>query len=91
MKRKPRRAELGVTVAEYDRLLAAQGGGCAICGNPPKSRRLDVDHDHRTGATRGLLCHACNRGLSYFRDNARSLWRAGDYLEGMLDNDRAWP
>ena len=62
-KRKPRAAQLGVTDAEYDRLLAAQGGGCAICGNPPKTRRLHVDHDHKTGRVRGLLCHRCNRAL----------------------------
>jgi hypothetical protein len=62
-RRRPRAAQLGVTDAEYDRLLAAQGGGCAICGNPPKTRRLHVDHDHKTGRVRGLLCHRCNRAL----------------------------
>ena len=63
-RRKPRRAvELGVSDAEYDRLLEAQNGGCAICGNPPKTRRLHVDHNHRTGRIRGLLCFRCNRAL----------------------------
>jgi hypothetical protein len=62
-RRKPRAAQLGVTDAEYARLLAAQGGGCAICGNPPKTRRLHVDHDHKTKRVRGLLCHRCNRAL----------------------------
>lgn len=47
----------------YDQLLAAQGGVCAICGNPPKTRRLDIDHDHKTLQIRGLLCHRCNRAL----------------------------
>ena len=62
--RKPkRRAELGLSDADYEALLTAQGGGCAICGNPPKTRRLDTDHDHKTGAVRGLLCHRCNRAL----------------------------
>lgn len=64
-KRKPtRRAQLGVTIAQYETMLARQGGGCAICGNPPKTRRLDVDHDHTTGTVRGLLCHRCNRALA---------------------------
>ena len=63
-RRKPRRApQLGVTDDEYARRLVAQGGGCAICGAAPKTRRLHVDHDHATGAVRGLLCHRCNRAL----------------------------
>jgi hypothetical protein len=62
--RKPKRAkQLGVTTEQYEAMLRAQGGGCAICGNPPKTRRLDVDHDHKTGQVRGLLCHRCNRAL----------------------------
>ena len=65
-KRKPTRARgLGVTDEGYSRMLAAQSGCCAICGNPPKKggRRLNVDHNHRTGKVRGLLCHRCNRCL----------------------------
>jgi hypothetical protein len=62
--RKPTRAKaLGVTDAEYARLLEAQGGHCALCPNTPKTRRLHVDHDHATGKVRGLLCHRCNRAL----------------------------
>jgi recombination endonuclease VII len=60
--RAPRRRDL-MTDDEYDAMLAAQGGVCAICGNAPKTRRLHVDHDHRTGAVRGLLCYRCNRAL----------------------------
>jgi hypothetical protein len=50
---------------EYVRKLDAQRGACAIrgCGNTPKTRRLDIDHNHRTGQTRGLLCSRCNRAL----------------------------
>jgi hypothetical protein len=62
-RRKPRAAQLGVTDAEYERLLAAQGGTCALCPNLPKTRRLHVDHDHATMRVRGLLCHRCNRAL----------------------------
>ena len=57
------KSRTGLPLAEYDALLAAQGGGCAICGNPPKTRRLHVDHDHKTGEVRGLLCHVHNRRL----------------------------
>lgn len=49
--------------AEYDALLAAQGGTCAICGSTPKTRRLHVDREHRNGEVRGLLCYMCNRRL----------------------------
>jgi hypothetical protein len=53
---------------------------CFICGKPPTKLRLAVDHDHKTGLARGLLCWACNRAIGAFRDNADSLQRAVDYL-----------
>jgi hypothetical protein len=53
----------GITGDEYEALLRAQGGRCAICRARPKSKRLAVDHDHKTGAVRGLLCSRCNHDL----------------------------
>lgn len=56
----------GIDAAEYARLLKLQGGKCAICRARPRSKRLAVDHDHQTGAVRGLLCageRGCNRSL----------------------------
>lgn len=53
----------GITAVEYDALLAAQGGRCAICRARPKTKRLAVDHNHATGAVRGLLCSRCNHDL----------------------------
>lgn len=50
-----------ITVEDYDRLLKEQGGGCAICGYKPTGRRLSVDHNHKTGKVRGLLCMLCNK------------------------------
>jgi hypothetical protein len=79
MARKPRAAQLGVTPDEYNRLLAAQDGHCALCPNTPKTRRLSVDHDHRTGAVRGLLCYRCNRALPVYVD-AAWLTRAAEYV-----------
>jgi hypothetical protein len=79
--RKPTRAKaLGVTDAEYARLLEAQGGHCALCPNVPRTRRLHTDHNHVTDAVRGLLCYVCNKYLPASRDAA---WhrRAADYLE----------
>jgi hypothetical protein len=56
-----------LTPADYDTMLERQHGACAICGKPEsmrgrggQTRRLAVDHDHRTGAVRQLLCHRCN-------------------------------
>jgi hypothetical protein len=78
--RKPTRAKaLGVTDDEYGRLLEAQGGGCALCNAKPKTRRLHVDHDHATGAVRGLLCHRCNRALPTWVTD-RWLADASNYL-----------
>lgn len=57
------RAKDLVTELEYAALLALQGGHCALCPNTPKTRRLAVDHDHRTGRVRGLLCFRCNHFL----------------------------
>lgn len=53
----------GLTPEQYDELLRRQGGRCAICRGRPKSKRLAVDHDHKTGAVRGLLCSRCNHDL----------------------------
>jgi hypothetical protein len=54
----------GITEEDYDRMLAEQGGGCAVCGKAPDPGRfLDVDHDHKTDRVRGLLCRGCNRML----------------------------
>jgi len=51
-----------LTPDEYDTILEHQGGVCAICSRPPKpGKRLAVDHDHKTGYVRGLLCFMCNK------------------------------
>ncbi len=65
----------------YERQLDAQGRRCAICGTPPKVRRLNIDHDHASGTVRGLLCAKCNRGLGWFRDRSHLLYTASLYLK----------
>lgn len=65
----------------YDRILAEQGGTCAICSKEPNpKRRLDLDHDHRAMYVRGLLCHRCNRALPSWI-TPEWLRRAAEYLE----------
>src|SRR5699024_496382 len=56
----------GMTLEEYELRADAQGGRCLICAKP--GAQLLVDHDHETGAVRGLLCHGCNVGLGWFKD-----------------------
>lgn len=53
----------GITGDDYEKLLRLQGGKCAICRARPRSKRLAVDHDHHSGAVRGLLCSRCNHDL----------------------------
>jgi len=74
------KAKYGITGEEYAALLADQGGVCYICGGKSGKKRLAVDHDHKTGETRGLLCKRCNRMLGYYRDNADTFQRAAIYL-----------
>jgi hypothetical protein len=71
----------GLTVESYAGLEAAQGGLCLICMKPSRNgKRLSVDHDHKTGKVRGLLCHVCNQGLGYFYDDPELLRLAAAYL-----------
>jgi len=62
--------------------MAAQGGVCAICAKAcVTGQNLSVDHDHVTGANRGLLCRKCNMALGIFKDSKAKLARAMTYLE----------
>jgi hypothetical protein len=69
----------GLSSEDYDRLLEYQGGGCAICGGKRKYR-LNVDHCHKSGLVRGLLCRRCNKLLRDVRDNCQTLAGAIAYL-----------
>lgn len=72
----------GLTIAQYDEMLASQDGVCAICHRVCNSgRRLSVDHNHSTGAVRGLLCGLCNKGLGSFRDDPSLMREAARYVE----------
>lgn len=70
----------GLTLEDYNRMLAEQGNVCAICQLPPKpERRLTVDHCHKTTIVRGLLCDACNVGIEKFKENPETMGRAIAY------------
>ena len=71
-----------LTRAEYDVLFQKQGGACAICKRPEPQlhKALAVDHDHKTGQIRSLLCSKCNMGLGHFQDSPELLQAAIQYL-----------
>lgn len=69
----------GLTLADYDNMLEEQNGCCVICGKDESEngRRLNIDHDHKDGRIRGLLCNWCNLRLGWFEKNEKNII---DYL-----------
>jgi hypothetical protein len=72
-----RKRTYGIEPEVYDAILIEQNGRCAICF---KNADLHIDHDHKTGKPRGLLCGSCNRGLGLFQDDPAVLQLALYYL-----------
>lgn len=73
----------GLSVEQYDTMLIAQNGVCAGCGSDKpfgNCKHFCVDHDHKTGLVRGLLCHKCNRGLGLAKDDIIVLSEMIKYL-----------
>lgn len=90
----------GLSVAEYEAMLLRQDGKCAACGRGETClgrggmvKSLGIDHCHKTGAIRGLLCHDCNLVLGHVRDSPTLLRRLAAYLEvtdrSKIDADKA--
>lgn len=74
-------ATYGLKVGQYDALKVAQNGTCAICRRATgATKKLAVDHDHKTGFVRGLLCGPCNGMLGKARDDIEFFLRAAEYL-----------
>ena len=69
---------VGLSFEVYQEMIAAQGSRCAVCRK--KSDVLDVDHDHKSGVVRGLLCRRCNVGLGMLDDSPIYVKRALRYL-----------
>jgi len=77
----------GVTPEWFDAKLAEQGGGCAICGaleNNAKNRKMHVDHNHKTGENRGILCHRCNTALERVDSVPEWIPKVVQYLQKYL-------
>jgi hypothetical protein len=83
--------EFGITAEDYKSMLQGQNGVCAICKKPETATRLGtiikmpVDHCHKTGKVRGLLCDRCNKGLGQFLDDPDVLRSAAKYLESFKE------
>jgi hypothetical protein len=71
------RRRYGIGQVQVDRMLAEQGGVCAVCEKPDPEH---VDHDHKTSQVRGMLCFNCNQALGNVRDSAHVLDRLREYL-----------
>lgn len=84
--RRRKENQFGLQPGQYDEMLEAQGGTCAICKRLPEKIRLHVDHCHTTGDVRGLLCYSCNTGLGVFRDDPEVLSEAIRYLNRKVSN-----
>lgn len=69
----------GIDLNQYNLMLEEQGGVCAIC-NRLNYRNLSVDHDHKTGMVRGLLCDQCNVSLGLLGEDIRVIERILIYL-----------
>lgn len=81
------KSKYGIDLEEYCNMLKSQKGVCAICGEEEKRKsryggvcKLTIDHSHKNGKVRGLLCSRCNNGLGQFRDNLLLLKEAISYL-----------
>ena len=80
--RKKRLSLYGLTISDYEKMLESQNGVCACCHAPCDSKNsLAVDHDHKTGAVRGLLCVRCNRAIGLVKENTQTLLNLVDYLQ----------
>jgi hypothetical protein len=80
----PRR--YGISREQYEQMRIQQSFKCAICGMSEEEHKVSrwgvlcLDHDHKTGAVRALLCALCNKGLGSFKDNHNLLEKASNYL-----------
>ncbi len=85
MSLKSKLKKYGLSEAEYNTLLARSDNRCEICNSPPKKYALSIDHDHKTGKVRGLLCYVCNKlligRLGDREDSVELYLKASEYLK----------
>ena len=69
--------QYGISPEQYDEMIKSQEAKCLIC---EKNRKLVIDHNHKTGEVRGLLCNQCNAGIGYFYENPSIMKKAIKYV-----------
>lgn len=80
--------KFGITQKQFERMVEQSNGLCYICNRAEtatclgKIKKISIDHDHKTGGVRGLLCQACNQMIGNSRDDPETLRSAAAYLEG---------
>lgn len=89
-KRSHLKKKYGISLELFEHMLDKQHGKCAVCDTnftfvsetaAFKKSACSVDHDHKTGKIRALLCNSCNAGMGYFKDDPALLRKAAAYLE----------
>jgi len=77
------RSRFKLTESQYQNMMNQQKGCCAICNKDfgTINLRARIDHDHKTGTVRGLLCHECNAGIGFLQDDTQLLLNAATYLD----------
>jgi len=90
---KERQRRFGITRQEYAEMFHRQNGVCAICSQPETATRLgkvkalSVDHNHKTGSVRGLLCSDCNTGIGKLKEDRNIFLSAIQYLDEHSDKE----
>lgn len=81
------RQKYGITMVEALDLLNSQGGGCALCKIDLDEKTMNVDHCHKNGHVRGILCGKCNTGIGLLGDTHEALLEAASYVSGSDRNN----
>jgi hypothetical protein len=76
------RRTFGMTISQYDEMLASQNGRCAVCSVLPGDRPLVVDHNHESGKVRALLCDRCNTTVGFLETRPELVDSCARYIEG---------
>jgi len=81
--------KFGISIERIKEMMQEQENLCFLCRRPPGKRSLAIDHDHKTGEIRKLLCHHCNTGLGHFQEDAILLRKAAEYVLGSWRDTKA--